>query len=162
MILALEVWIGERNAREKLVLAAGAVLAVLLIVWGLLIEPPWRAIQKLQHDLPQMRTQLALMQSQAHEVQRLGSEASRASPGGEALRSDLSASLALHGLGSARIDLLGVGVRIDGHGLRFATVIAWLDEIRRTERVRVGQAHVKARADGLVDVDVTLLPSGDR
>ena len=51
--------------RERRIVVAGAALLVAAAVWLLLFEPAWTGRQRLQSELPAMRSQLAQVEPEA-------------------------------------------------------------------------------------------------
>ena len=65
-----EFW-AERSYRERTVLAAGAAVAVVLALYGLLWEPGLKASAKLSASLPRLRAQVEDMRAQQKEILQL-------------------------------------------------------------------------------------------
>lgn len=144
--------------RERRVVIAGAVLLAVAVVWLLLFEPARDGRQRLQSELPALRSQLAEMEQLSGEVRRLGAvPAGSDSP--QAIRVQLEQSIDSAGLKPALAQLTHSGDLFD---LRFKSVsyavwLLWLDTAARETRLRVVDAAITREAGvGVVSVKLAL------
>ncbi len=130
-------WWRERPTRERRILAGGAGVLLVALVWLLAFEPAWLGRQKLAEELPVQRAELARMASMIEEARALESAAGVATAGGS-VRASLEKSLAAAGIGNG----VQIEQRGDRYDLRFPAVpfAAWIDWVAlavRESRVRV-------------------------
>lgn len=160
---ALTAWLEERAPRERWLLMAGGALAFAAIVYNLLWEPAYDGRAKIAASLPLLETQLADMRPQLDDARRLKVAAAVRAPTGAGLRDALAASLAQLGFVNAQLTLVGTAVQVDAKGVPFAAWMAWLDQMRREQRVRVMNLHAAAEGKpGMTTVSATLQAQPDR
>ncbi|WP_430869714.1 type II secretion system protein M [Cupriavidus basilensis] len=151
-----------RNPREQAILAGGGAMLALVIGYTVLWEPAADGRARLQRSLPQLRTDLAAMETLAQEARGLA-----ASPApslrGEALTQALQESLAQHGLKPTR--LAGTGdnsVQLQLDKVPFGAVAAWLQDVRQQQRLKVIETRiVYVGATAMVNVTATLQGPGN-
>ncbi len=143
-------------ARERRLLVGAVAVVVLAVLYLLLVEPAWLGRQKLQRELPVLRTQLARVDQLADEARQLG-----AVPAGtdtpQALRARLEQSIDAAGLRPALVTLSGTGSLFDVRfrGVPHSAWLAWLDLAVRETRLRVIDVAVTREASpGLVTARV--------
>ncbi|MFS8976611.1 type II secretion system protein M [Cupriavidus necator] len=152
-----------RNPREQAILAGGGAVLALVIGYTLLWEPAAEGRQRLARSLPQMRADLAEMETLAQEARGL-----KATPApalrGEALTQALQDSLGQHGLKATRLAAgadNSVLVQLDK--VPFGAVSGWLQDVRQQQRMKVIDARiVYVGATALVNVSATLQGPGGR
>jgi len=150
-----------RNPREQAILGGGAVLLVLVFGYLVLWEPAADGRARLQRNLPQLRADLAEMETLAQEARGLA-----ASPAptlrGDALTQALQDSLGQHGLKATRVAPTGdnaVQVQLDK--APFGAVAGWLQDVRAQQRLKVADARIAyVGATALVNVTATLQGPG--
>ena len=152
-----------RNPREQAILAGGSAVLALVIGYTVLWEPAAEGRAKLQRSLPQLRSDLAEMETLAQEARGLA-----ASPApslrGEALNQALQESLAQHGLKATR--LAGTGdnsVQVQLDKVPFGSVANWLQDVRQQQRLKVIDTRiVYVGPTAVVNVTATLQgPTGN-
>ena len=152
---ALQAFWAERTAQERKLLTIGGVVAGLALVYAVFFEPAWNGHIALQKSLPELRQKAAVMQSLAREAEEL----SRQAPVQVASmnREGLDASLKARGLAPQSLSLTGEYARVQLNGVPFASVMLWLDGLRREGRIAVQDAKITAQAKaGLVDATISL------
>jgi general secretion pathway protein M len=160
---ALTQWFEERAPREKKLLLVCGVLVALALVYNVLWEPAYDGRAQIVAKLPLLEAQLADVQLQVDEARQLKAVAAARPPAGIALREALGASLTQAGVANAQFTVLGKGVQIDAKAVPFAAWMAWLDQVRREQHVRVINAHASAEVkQGRATVSATLQPAADR
>lgn len=151
------------SARERAVLAAGALLAAAVLLYVLLWEPGMAARRSLSSALPRLRAQLADMRVQREEIMALRRQIDAAARRGD-LQTLLQASLRQSGFAES---VEGVSALSDG-GARVlvasASFEAWVDWLERAQRefgVRVQAATITAHEPGgLVRIDASFAARG--
>lgn len=128
-----------------------------LILYNLLVRPAYLGRQHLLSQLPGLRQQVAQMELEALEVQRLAALGPASTPLNEGLESTLSATLHEHGLGGFQLTVTGGKARLQLHNVPFSSCARWLDDSRAEFGVTVSDAQVTALKEGQVDLTATLL-----
>jgi general secretion pathway protein M len=156
---ALAYWIA-RTEQERKVLAVGAGVVLLALLYLVLLAPALEGREQLRRSLPELRQQAAQLQTLAGEAQALaGQPVVEAAP---LTREALAASMTARGLDPASLTLTGEYARVQLTGVSFANVMAWLDDQRRDSRLNVQDAQFKALSTpGQVDATLTLRQSGN-
>ncbi|HYB64012.1 MAG TPA: type II secretion system protein M [Steroidobacteraceae bacterium] len=149
-------WFAALSGRERRIVQAGAVLAPLLLVFGVLL-PLDRSVAQAHERLARKRNDLAWMQGVAPE---LAASPQPPSAAGESLlvivdrsarESGLSGSLA----GSEPAGPGGLSLRLQK--APFDTLVAWLARLAQQNGIRVDSATIdSAGAPGLVNAALVL------
>jgi general secretion pathway protein M len=150
-----------RSARERRVLAAGGIVLLILVGWGLVYQPMEQSRAKLVQRLPKLRAELRLMRVQAAEIERL-----RTHPGdtaGGTLEQRIKASAAAFGMaeGFTRFTPLTEDqVELATRPLPTGTWIDWLADLGR-RGITVARCRISGgEQGGLASLELTL--SGGR
>jgi general secretion pathway protein M len=160
---ALTEWFEARALREKQWLIVGGTLIVLALIYNILWAPAWDGSAQIRSSLPRLEGQLVDVQMQVDQARRLKGAAAIRAPTGIALRDALGTSLAQAGIPQAQFIVLGKGVQVDAKNAPFGAWMAWLDEVRRADHVRVVNAHATGDAQaGHATVSVTLQPASEQ
>ncbi|APA70596.1 MULTISPECIES: type II secretion system protein GspM [unclassified Janthinobacterium] len=152
---AVQAFWAERTQQERKLLAIGGVVAGLALVYAVFFEPAWTGRIELQKSLPELRQSAAQLQALAREA----GELSRQTPVQVApmSRAGLEASLKARGLTPQSLSLTGEYARVQLTGVPFASVMLWLDGLRREGRIAVQEAKITAQTKaGLVDASLSL------
>jgi general secretion pathway protein M len=159
-------WAGfweARSAREKVMLTWGGAVLAVAIGYSVLWQPAADGRARLHETLPALQRQLAQMTAQADEARALAGAAASVSPGGQALKDALTASLSDHGMPNAQVQLIGTTAQVQMKNASFPAWTAWLDDVRKQFKVQVVEAHITAlKADGQVDLTASLQPANAR
>ena len=145
-------------ARERRLVLGAVLLVALALVYLVLIEPAWLGRERLQRELPNLRSQLARVDQLAEEVLQLGATSTASDPP-QVVQRRLEQSIDGAGLRPALSQLSVNGTLFD---VRFREVphaawLAWLDLAVRDTRLRVVDAAVTREASpGLVSARVSL------
>jgi general secretion pathway protein M len=133
-----------RNARERAILAGGAIALLVIVLYLALISPALTGRERLARDLPQLRQQVGQLQELARETASL----SGSSPAGVAPMSKetLEAELARRGLKAESVSVSGEIARLQLPGASFAALVNWLDEMQKSALVSTVEANIVALA----------------
>ncbi|WP_028103148.1 type II secretion system protein GspM [Pseudoduganella violaceinigra] len=148
-------WWSARTEQEQRMLSIGGAVLAIGLVWSVLVEPAMTGREKLQKQLPQMNQQMAELQALAGEAAQLAAQpAVQPQP----LNKDaVAAQLQASGLTTQNLAVTGDYIKVEFKGVPFAGLVAWLDAIRREQRVRVQEGQVTQQGPaGQVDANLTL------
>ena len=145
-----------RAPRERLALAAMAVLLGIAFVWLLFVQPAWRTLRETPVQLDQLDAQLQQMQRLAAEAQALR---------GVAAVSNAQATAALRAaterLGDkGRLSLLGDRASLTLNGVPPEALRGWLIEARSAARARPVEAQLTRAGNGYSGTLVVQLSGG--
>lgn len=148
----------ERAPREKAILAAGAALVLIAVLYLLAIEPAATGIARLERALPHTRAQAAKLDALLGEVKNLKSRAQVATVSPQEARGAIEKSLAAAGLKAARIVPLADGdLQLTFANVPYATWAAWLARTERELGARATGVNATATSTpGNVDVELAL------
>lgn len=151
--------------RERHMLAGGAAALLLLLVYSLVIDPYFSAMERMRQDVAVQRETLAWMHQAAAEAKALrGSAPQRAAAAGQSLLSLADSTAKASGLASAlkRVQPDGQrSVRVWLEQASFDAAMLWLDTLARDHGVQVTGLVVEPLAtQGSVDVRVVLEAAG--
>ncbi|WP_231408665.1 type II secretion system protein GspM [Ralstonia solanacearum] len=147
----------QREPRERRILAGGGAILLLVIVYLLFWEPAFEGRRRIEKALPEMRGQLAEMETLGQEAHELSAIAAAPVPHGNDLQDALNASLTAHGLKASRMALSGESVQVQLDKVPFGAVAEWLQEVRQAQRMKVIDAGIRyVGATALVNVTATL------
>ena len=139
----LQTFWAERTQQERKLLALGGVVAGLALVYAVFFEPAWTGRIELQKSLPVLRQNAAQLQALAREAGELARQAPvQVAP---MSRASLDASLKARGLTPQSLSLTGEYARVQLNGVPFASVMLWLDGLRREGRIAVQEATITAQ-----------------
>lgn len=152
-------WWMERSARERLTLGTGAVVLLLILLWGLVWAPLQDSLARRAAALENQQQTLQWMQSVAAELPRLQSGQRDAAEPATSLLGLLESSARQAGLRQriVRMEPEGEGsVRLNLRQVDFDHTIQWLAQLQNQGiAVRDGQ-FVLADAPGTVNASLTL------
>ncbi len=147
----------QREPRERRILAGGGAILLLVIVYLLFWEPAFEGRRRIEKALPEMRGQLAEMETLGQEARELSAIAATPVPRGNDLQDALNVSLTAHGLKASRMALSGESVQVQLDKVSFGAVAEWLQEVRQAQRMKVIDASIRyVGATALVNVTATL------
>ncbi|WP_342118896.1 type II secretion system protein M [Pseudoduganella sp. OTU4001] len=148
-------WWSARNEQEQRMLTIGGAVVALGLVWGVLIDPALTGREKLQKQLPQLNQQVAELQALAGEATQL---AATPPVQPQPLSKDgVTAKLQAAGLTPQNLAVTGDYIKVEFKGVPFPGLAAWLDAMRREQRVAVQEGHVTQQGPaGQVDANLTL------
>lgn len=136
-------WLG-RNARERTMLAAGAALILLGLIYAIFFGPALSGRAQLQKNLPALRQQAADMQAMAQQAAQLaGVSVPTPAP---VTKESVEALLAQKGFKSPTVAVSGDVVRLQMSSASFAGLLDALEELRKTAGLAVLEANFVALA----------------
>jgi general secretion pathway protein M len=145
----------ERNARERMLLAAAATAVAAGLVYLLLIDPALTGREQLKKSLPALRQQVAQLQMMAKQAAGMSG---RVAPSVAPIsRETLEAALVRKGLKPQNVTLTGETARVQLSSVSFSGVIDWIDEMQKTALLSVVDANIVALDQpDMVNVTLTL------
>lgn len=158
-------WWRQRNARERLGLAAVGVLLSAVALF-LALEPLLEERHRLSEDLPGLQEDLAWMQAHVHQIEPLrkaaaAGERASAQPALSAARVEtLLQEADLHKQVSAMQPVAGQGIAISFDEVGFAGLLALIARLQDEGHARVAGMRVTGLQDrnGQVKAKLTVLP----
>ncbi len=155
--LALRTFWNSRQPREQRMLAIGAALLSLLLIWLSLIEPASKGRSHWQQTLPRLRSQLAQMRAIATAVAELPARSNTAPPVPDFSRASIERSVRDKGLEIQQLMVSDSGVTMKFSNVTFAALAEWLQQTQSSAQLVVTDATVTARdLPGRVDARLTL------
>lgn len=153
-----EFW-AARGARERTMLAAGALVVISGLFYILLVDPALTGRQQMQDSLPVQRQQVAQMREMAKEAAALAGKP--AAPRIVLSNEMIASALARHGLKPKSVMLAGDQAKVQLAAVSFSGMLNWLTDIQRGALLSVSDANIVALAQpDMVDATITLrLPS---
>ena len=136
-----EFW-AARDARERIMLAAGAVVVGLALIYLTLIDPALSGRAQTNKNLPLLRQQVAQMQAMAIEATALPSPSANSQT--TLSRELILATMTGKGLPIQTVTVSGDQVTVQLATASFAATMAWLDEIQKSARLAVVEANIVA------------------
>lgn len=147
-------WLG-RNARERMVLAAGAALIMLGLIYAIFFGPALNGREQLQKNLPSLRQQAADMQAMAKEAAQLAGVS--VPPPATVTKQSVETLLTQKGFKSPTVAVSGDVVRLQLSSASFAGLLDALEELRKTAGLAVLEANFVALAQvDTVSANLTL------
>lgn len=152
-----------RDPREQAILAGGATVLGLVLIYSVLWEPAADGRARLSRSLPAMRAELAEMETLAQEARGLNASPAPALRG-DALTQALQDSLGKYGLKATRLAAgADNSVQVQLDKVPFGAVAGWLQDVRQQQRLKITDARiVYVGATALVNVSATLQGPGGR
>lgn len=147
---------GARNRRERVILSIGATVVLLGLLYGVAFAPALSGREQLARALPQLRQQVAQMQSMASEATGLAANKS-ATASTPMSRESLEASLEQKGLKAQSVAVTGDTARLTLPSASFSTLLDWVDETQKSAGVQLVDANVVALSQSdMVSATLTL------
>lgn len=142
-----------RNARERVLIALGAAVVLLGLLYLLLIDPALQGRTQLHKNLPVLRLQAAQLQALAKQVAALPAAADAAGVSKEGIE----AALQKNGLQAKNVVWAGGFARLQFADVPFGAMLDALQALQKTTRLAVVEASVTATAvAGSVNASLTL------
>ncbi|UOD32453.1 type II secretion system protein M [Massilia violaceinigra] len=153
-----------RTEQERKFLGAGAAIAVLALVYGVLLAPALEGSARLRKELPLLKQQKAQLESLAKTAAELaGQTPPQVTP---MSRETLNASLSARGIKPEQVSMTGEYAKIQVSGVAFSSLYAWLEAQRLENRISVLEAAITVPTTasppaGQVDATITLRQNAD-
>lgn len=144
-----------RDSRERVLLLSALGLLLVAVFYLLLIEPAVEGRERLSRSLPQLRQQVAEMQTLAKEAANLPPPSERTAQ--PITRESLTSSLSNHGITAQNLSVSGETVRLQLTNASFSNLIAWLGAVRSAMLLEVTEANIVAQSQSdMVNATITL------
>ena len=148
-----------RNARERTMLVAAALVVTFGLAYAVLIDPALSGREQLSKDLPVLRQQLAQMRVLSNQAAQL-SLAPAVQPVAMS-RETIETALARNGLKAQNVLLNGDFAKVQFSTVSFANMLSWLDDMQKTSRLTVTDAEIVAlQQPDMVNATITLRQPG--
>ena len=142
---------GARSSREQFILSGMAFIGVVFLIYAILWAPAATQREKLNQNIPTLRSQLVEMRALANEAKQLSSSLNKNTVSIDALKDEIQTSLKASKLDHQAQFLLEKGnVQIQLKAVSFSQWIDWLDAIRQKNHAKL----VDARIDSSTHKDI--------
>jgi len=160
-------WLGLQS-RERVVLACGAVCVILILLYALLFQPWYKAIARMEADLPELRQSVVWMRQQSERLQGSSGNASKASQKGadQSLLSVVEETARNAQLKKAIQQMIpaqnGTEVRVVLEEANFNQWLRWVDDLYQKYGVDIKQVTAERDEDkpNIAEIRVTFLRAG--
>lgn len=146
--------------RERHTMLGGGIALVLILLYGLVIDPFQQELARLEGSVEAQTKELAWMQQASAEVKRLrGSGPAARRVAGQSLMSLVDASARSTGLSGAikQIRPEGQGVKVRLEEVVFDDMLRWLEQLKSKQGVNVSSLVMeRLSVPGRVNASVTL------
>lgn len=147
----------ERSDRERKVLILASAFLASSLLYAFVWQPGEKAESRLGTELPQLRSKLLEMRSEASEIARLKKAAAPASAN---IRKEIEDTAKASGIGLSRIESGSDGkVHAEFASVSFDKWIAWLDKARTDIRFESGHIQ-RIDPNGTVRIEATFAAWG--
>jgi general secretion pathway protein M len=137
----LQRWYQSLADREKLLLLAAAMIALILLLWGLVWQPLSNHNQQLRNSLQQKASQLAWMQQAAEQIKTLQQNARPVASG--SLQQRLTRNASQLGIDLSRIQNSNDGqLKVWIDKTEFNRLLQLIDQLAQ-QGARVDQIHIQ-------------------
>jgi general secretion pathway protein M len=154
-------WWSERQPRERSVLAAGAALVALALLYFAIWEPLTGARHNAERDLAQQRAVATRIEQIAAEVEHLrGSGAAAAANRNLSLVAAVDQSSRLPQLGKAPSRIQPEGdreVKVWLDDIAFNAVLDWTQQLQKQYGIAVSSAEIERKGEGIVSARLSLV-----
>ena len=154
---ALLVWFKALPPRERLALSTGAIVVLLLLLYGWIWLPLAADTARLRSSVPNLRSQASLLGAEAAEAKRLAAQPRPVA--NDVLANAVEQSVAASGL-KDRLQVLPLDssrVQLNADGIGFNEWINLLASLQQSRNARVESARVEPQPGGtLVKVQAVL------
>jgi len=149
-----------RSPRERRVLAWGAGVLALMLVYALVWHPARQGVTRLESAMPRLRADMNDMRRQSAEITTLRQTVSKARLDAAGARAALQASAGKRGIERAieRIDAMGSDrLRVVLSAVPFEPWVAWVDQLQREHQLVIEVARIDSiERPGLAKVEMVL------
>lgn len=151
----MKAWWEGLSSRERLLVAGGATLTLVLLLYALAWQPFQASHRRLRQSVAEQRTELAAMRQMAQEIKQLGGPNGKLpATEGRSLLTVVDQTARAAGLGAAvkRVTPQGenrLGVQFDA--VEFDKLVPWLGALERNHRIAIVNLSVDRAAAGRVN-----------
>lgn len=153
-------WFEGLAPRERMFVAGGGVLLILILFWAIVLAPLSSRVGKLSERVEGKRDTLSWMSAAAAEISSAGEVAAGAGDPDQSLVVIIDRTARQSGLGQSitRNQPVGEdGIRVRMEGAPFDTVVAWLGQLQSGYGLSLESATFeRASANGTVTASITL------
>jgi general secretion pathway protein M len=153
-------WYDSLAPRERLLVAGGGALVVLVLFWGIVIAPLSSKVRQLSDRVDTKKETLAWMSAAAGEISSAGAVAAGAGDPDQSLVVVIDRTARQSGLGQAitRNQPVGEdGIRVRMEGAGFDVVTQWLGELQTAHGLSLEAATFERNSvNGTVTASITL------
>ena len=153
---AAKQWWSQLTLRDRRMIAAGAGVLALYLVWAVALAPALTTLRRAPAELATLQAQEQRMQALAQVAQAL--RGVRPVPPAQAAQALNTATARLGA--QARISVQGERAVLTLQGVAAPQIMAWLAEVRAGARARVSQAALTQSAPGMFSGTVTVVIGG--
>ena len=136
-----EFW-AARDARERAMLAAAALVVTFGLAYAVLIDPALTGRERLNRSQPVLRQQVAQLQALAKQAALLSEKP--VAPPISMSRENIEAALARNGLKAQNVMLSGDFAKVQLSAVSFASTLYWLEDMQKTARLSATDANIVA------------------
>lgn len=130
------------NLRERRMVMGMLLFVGIAVIWFVLFEPAWVGRERLREELPQLRSQVAKLESLSAEAKTLAQIRTN-SKAQSVVRAELQRSLSAAGLDSnASVDAGSDVIKVKFDDVTLDALLTWLYGAARDTRVRVVDAKL--------------------
>ena len=150
----MKAWWEGLSSRERLLVAGGATLTLVLLLYALAWQPFQASHRRLRQSVVEQRAELAAMRQIAQEIKQLGGPNGKPpATEGRSLLTVVDQTARAAGLGAAvkRVTPQGenrLGVQFDA--VEFDKLVPWLGALERNHRIAIVNLSVDRAAAGRV------------
>lgn len=160
----MKAWWESLSSRERLLVAGGATLTLVLLLYVIAWQPFQASHRRLRQSVAEQRVELTAMQQMAREIKQLGGSSGKPpAKEGRSLLTLVDQTARAAGLGTAikRVTPQGedrLGVQFDA--VEFDKLVPWLGALERDHRIVIVNLSVDRAAAGRVNA--RLIVQGSR
>jgi general secretion pathway protein M len=160
----MKAWWEGLSSRERLLVAGGATLTLVLLLYVIAWQPFQASHRRLRQSVAEQRVELTAMQQMAREIKQLGGSSGKPpATEGRSLLTLVDQTARAAGLGAAlkRVTPQGedrLGVQFDA--VEFDKLVPWLGALERDHRIVIVNLSVDRAAAGRVNA--RLIVQGSR
>ena len=148
-----------RDARERSMLAAAALVVIFGLAYAVLIDPALTGREQLNKSLPVLRQQVAQMQALSKQAALLAEKPPATTVA--MTKENIEAALARSGLKAQNVMLSGDFAKVQLSAVSFANTLYWLDDMQKTARLSATDANIVALSQpDMINATFTLSQPG--
>ncbi|WP_370260614.1 type II secretion system protein GspM [Limnobacter sp.] len=151
----------QLNPRERKLVTWGGLVAGLLVLWLVLLEPAWLTVQKAPENQAALVDKAALVMRAAQDLEALRGTRSRVVVRNEDLDTRIQQMLLEHGIAEqATLRRTEEGdMRVEFTGTSATGWLAWLAQVEGISSLTLAQAEMSKDEAGIVSGYVSMVPN---